>query len=70
MKTTFSPIKAIIKEKISSSTYLVEDISNGEIIIMLISGKQRIFPPEICKEVYVEINPNDTNKGRWLYKGW
>lgn len=56
---------AIVKEKISETEFIVEDIFSGEMIEMSISGKLRMnyFRVEVGEEVYVTMSPYTPNCG-------
>ena len=58
--------KAIIKEKVTNSIYLVEDMLDNNIIRMTISGKMRMHYIVLNEgdEVYVTVSSLAPNKGR------
>lgn len=57
--------KAVVKENIGKSQYLVEDIFDKQIIQISLSGKQRMhyYDLKIGKEIYVVYSPHDSTKG-------
>ena len=58
--------KGIVKEQVTNSEYLVEDVFNEEIIRMQISGKMRMnyLILNVGDEVYVTVSTIEPNKGR------
>ncbi len=59
--------KAIVKEKLSVVEYLVEDIFDGSLVNMRLSGKQAmLFFLKVGEEVYVQCNLDDMSKGRFV----
>ncbi len=60
--------KARIKEIISHTEYLIEDLLDQEVLHMRVSGKQRMhyIRFELGDEVYVMTSPYDPKKSRLL----
>lgn len=60
--------KGIIKEKINTAEYLVEDIFDEKVFTIKVSGKQRMNYKgfEIGEEVYFECSPYEPNRCRLI----
>ena len=58
--------KGIVREQAEKFEYLVEDVFNGEIIRMSLSGKMimNYLILSVGTEVYVVVSPDKTNRGR------